>query len=472
MPENTKPEPSQREELLTLLPQAAAAAARYIRTEDSLPDSRFREPSAMLAALGLSLGAEGHEPEAVLEKLEAIMAFTPSSSSERFLNQLFGGRIAVAAAAELLAAAANSSMYTLKAAGAQVLVENEVLSKMLVAIGFANGEGSFTPGGSSANMTALLLARNGAEPRFRDEGYGGPALVAYTSAEAHYSIPKNAGMLGLGRRNVRLVPVDASGRMQAKALEESVRADLAAGLRPFFINATAGTTVRGAFDPFRELAAIAKRHGLWLHVDGALGGSVALSAAHRGLLDGAALADSFAWNPHKMMGTQLQTSALLVARKGLLAGSLDETADYLFQADQDDFNPGHRSPLCGRRNDALRLWAAWYRLGDEGWNRRIDRQMALARFAARSIEADAELALVEEPPLINVCFEYPGVSSAALCDYLDTQGIMKIGHGEAKGRRAIRLVCVNPDISEERILALLDDVKKAARALLNQEGKQ
>jgi len=189
-----------------------------------------------------------------------------------------------------------------------------------------------------------------------------------------------------------------------------------------------------------------------------------LCPARRDLVDGVELADSFSWDPHKMMGVPLQCSVLLVARRGALTGSLDETAEYLFQADDDDLNPGHRSIQCGRRNDALKLWAAWLRLGDRGWDERIQRQLGLARLAASKIAADPAFELLEPPPSINVCFEVRGHASAAICDWLDREGRLKIGYGTVRGRQAIRLVCVNPDLDETDLDAILAEIKTAARA--------
>jgi glutamate/tyrosine decarboxylase-like PLP-dependent enzyme len=253
--------------------------------------------------------------------------------------------------------------------------------------------------------------------------------------------------------------------MDPDALARALAADRAAGLVPALVNATAGTTVRGAFDPIRPLAELAHAAGAWLHVDGALGGSLVLCPAHRHRLDGLELADSFAWNPHKMMGVPLQCSVLLVARRGALGGSLDESADYLFQADDDELNPGHRSIQCGRRNDALKLWAAWLRLGDRGWDERIRRQLDLARLAAAKIAADPAFELLEPPPSINVCFAVRGRDSAVLCERLDREGRLKIGYGTVRGRRAIRLVCVNPDLDASDLDAILGEIRAAADAL-------
>jgi sulfinoalanine decarboxylase/sulfinoalanine decarboxylase/aspartate 1-decarboxylase len=463
------PLPTRRQERARELEQLLAATAELalglVADEDRPADPSTADPEPLAARLELALGAEGRTVDAVLGNLRELLRATPSSSSWRFVNQLFGGRIPVATAAEALAAIPNISMYTFKAAGAQVLIERELIHRMAERVGLPGAEGCFTPGGSIANLVALLLARNAAAPEGRDRGLGGTPLTVYTSAEGHYSVRKNAGILGLGRDRVRLVPVDSRGRMDVAALARRIEQDRERGLRPALVNATAGTTVRGAFDPLAEIAAVAREHGVRLHVDGAFGGSLALSATRRSLLDGAGLADSFSWDPHKMMGVTLQCSVLLVARRGELAASLDETADYLYQADDDELNPGHRSIQCGRRNDVLKLWAAWLRLGDRGWEARLERQLALAARAAQRVAADPALHLLEPPMSINVCFEVRGRSTAAICDRLDREGRLKIGHGIVSGRRALRLVCVNPDLDEGDLDAILGEIKAVAAGL-------
>jgi len=458
------------QELETWLDALPELARELLAQEDLVAPPEARDPLALAETFDPGLAENGLSPAEVIERLRRALAATPSSSSWRFVNQLFGGREPAATAAEMLATLPNISMYTFKAAGAQILIERALLAHMARHAGFADAEGCFTPGGSIANLVALLLARNAALPGARDRGLDGARVGIYTSEEAHYSVPKNAGILGLGRDAVRRIPVDRCGRMDPDALARRIAADREASVRPLFVNATAGTTVRGAFDPLRSIATIAREHGAWLHVDGALGGSLVLCPSRRDLVDGLELADSFAWNPHKMMGVPLQCSLLLVARRGELGRSLDETADYLFQSHADDFNPGHRSIQCGRRNDALKLWAAWLRLGDRGWDERIRRQLALARLAAAKIEADPELELVEPPASINVCFTARGIDSAEICDWLEREGRLKIGHGTLSGRRALRLVCVNPDLEEPELEAIFGEVRAAARELAKESA--
>jgi glutamate/tyrosine decarboxylase-like PLP-dependent enzyme len=367
--------------------------------------------------------------------------------------------------AEMLTPISNTSMYTFKVAGPHVLVEREVLRHMTSKAGYEGGEGIFVPGGSMANLVAMLIARNESVPEVRENGADGSSLAVYTSRSGHYSTRKNAGILGIGRSNVREVPTDREGRMSVRDLDRFIRDDRENGSVPVLINATAGTTVEGSFDPLRELAALAREHRTWLHVDGAFGGSILLSRAYRNLLDGVDLSDSFSWCAHKMMGVPLSCSVLLMRRKGLLLRNLSEAAGYLFQEDHDDLNPGVSSLQCGRRNDALKLWAAWKHHGDDGYDERIGRMFGLARYAARRIEADPDLSLALRPPSINVCFEVRGRSSEAICSRLDKESRLKIGHGTVNGRCAIRLVTVNPDLEEEDIDFALREIKSVAMEL-------
>ncbi|MDQ7088855.1 MAG: aminotransferase class V-fold PLP-dependent enzyme [Acidobacteriota bacterium] len=413
----------------------------------------------------LQPGAAGRTLATVVAALDEVLSQTPSAASPRFLNQLFGGRDPAATLAEMLVPLTNTSMYTFKAAGIQILLEQAIVARMARCAGFPEGEGTLTPGGSLSNMLALMIACNEALADTREHGVGGRAAAIYTSDQGHYSIRKNAGVLGLGRSAVREIPSDRRGRMRVDALRESLRQDRAAGILPLMITATAGTTVLGAFDPIADLAALAAEERVWLHVDGALGASALLSPRHRHLLDGLGGADSLTWNAHKMMGVPLSGSVLLLRRRGLLARHLSEQADYLFQADADTLNPGTRSIQCGRRNDALKLWAAWLYHGDEGYGRRIERLFALARHAARRLAGDPAFELLLEPESVNVCFRVRGHSSTAICEALDQRRLLKIGHGEVLGRRAIRLVCVNPDLGPSDIDAILDTILQVASTL-------
>lgn len=442
---------------------AAAIARRLIEADDTplaLPDPRDLETE-----LPLDPPDQGAPLETVAERLALLLRYTPSTAGARFFNQLFAGREEAALLGEIVAATANNSMYTFKAAGAQVLMERALIRHMAAKVGWPEAEGAFTPGGSLSNFTAMLLARNAAIDGARERGLDGRTPAIYTSADSHYSIRKNAGMLGTGRDNVRAIATDEHGRMRPDALDEAIAADLESGVVPVMINATAGTTVQGAFDPFRELAEIARRRSVWLHIDAAFGGSLLLSRTRRHLLDGCELADSFTWDAHKMMGVPLTCSVILLRTPGILQNNLDESASYLFQRDEDAFNPGVRSLQCGRRNDALKLWTAWQHFGDEGYADRIERQLALTAHAVATVRRDPDLTLVREPQSINICFTVRDVDAARLCDRLDREGRMKVSHGEVDGVDTVRLVCANPAHDEAHIDAFFRELRETAATL-------
>jgi len=429
------------------------------------PVAPWQPPGQAPEGLDLSIPARGRGWDGLEPLLRAYVRATPKTATPRFLNQLYGGRLAPAAVADALASFLNNSMYTYKAAGLGVSVEDEVLDHMRRLAGFDRGEGTFAPGGSLSNLMAMLVARNHRRPSAREKGLGPPALVAYASDQSHYSVVKSAGVLGIGRDNVRLIESDAQGRMSPSALRAAIAADRGRGLEPFFVIATAGTTVLGAFDPIPALADAAQEHGLWLHVDAAWGGGALLSPSLRSLLNGCGRADSLTWDAHKMMGVPLLASVLLVKKEGLLEESLSEEATYLFQSEDSGANPGVRSLQCGRRNDALKVWAAWQFLGDEGYARRVDTLRRLALFAAERIRRDPDLRLVLEPEFVNICFQVRGADSQRLCQELDRRSLLKVSYGSFRDETFIRLVFVNPDMTETGVGEILAIIKGTAKTL-------
>ncbi len=440
-------------------------AQKFIEEEKERPALEYLAPGDLQAEIDLSIPESGGTMEAVMEQLRTVVMHTPRTAGKRFFNQLFGGRIMPATAADMLVALLNNSMYTYKVAGIQVLIEQEVAGKMCELIGYADGEGIFCPGGSLSNLAAMIIARNERQAAIRNQGLDGARYTAYTSDQSHYSIRKNAGIIGVGRDNVRQIQSDDAGKMDTADLRRRIKEDLQNGCRPFFINATAGTTVLGAFDPIEEIHEIAREFGIWLHVDGVWGGTMLLSRRHKGLLRGCEHSDSFAWNAHKMMGAPLTASAILTRQRGLLEKHFSERADYLFQSEDDRYNPGARSIQCGRRNDALKVWAAWQYYGMQGYEERVNRQYRLAEYAADKVINDRALQLCLKPESLNVCFQVKGKSSEKICDLLDREGIIKVGYGNFRGQSYIRLVCVNAELSFQDIDYFFEQVKAAGERI-------
>ena len=318
----------------------------------SQPVVRLSTPQDMATAfelagtsMDLEEGAHPVSKDTLQSVLETTLELSVRTHHPYFFNQLYSAADPVAVAADWAAVAANTNVHTYEVAPVFTVVEQKVLAKMAGIIGGRFGEahdGLFVPGGSLANTYGLHLARARALPNVNAEGMvGAPQLVAFTSAQSHYSFKKAAMLCGLGSDNLVAVDCDDTGAMCPRALAAAVEEVKAAGCLPFFVNATAGTTVTGAFDPFNDVADICEEHGMYMHVDGAWGAAVYLSANddRRALMAGAERADSMTWNAHKMMGAPLQCSAFLTSTPGELEACNSVKAAYLFQV-------GHASPPC------------------------------------------------------------------------------------------------------------------------------
>jgi glutamate/tyrosine decarboxylase-like PLP-dependent enzyme len=448
------------------LPELAAVLIEeHLRRDREQPMRPHRTADELLAALPIAIEGDARAWPETFALLREVLAATPSTSSRRFFNQLFGGRDGVATLGELAAVLANSPMHTFKASGVQVLIERAVLRRMGALAGMPDGDGLIAPGGSLSNLAAMIMARNHALPGAREDGLPGVRAMVYASVVSHYSVRKAAGMVGLGRNAVRSVPIDADGRMQPEALARMIEEDRSAGAVPVMIIATSGTTVLGAFDPLPAIADVAERAGVWLHVDAAYGGSALLSPRHRGLLDGCERADSLTWDAHKLLTVPLTCSALLTRRPGLCAQAFDEPATYLFQDDA-LLDPGRGSLQCGRKNDALKLWLCWKHHGDEGLAQRVDRLFELAaHLAARVQEHPGLLRLVRTPASFNVCFEVVGKGSRRLCRELWERSVAQIGHAVVDGREVVRWVLVDPAITPGDLDDVLAELLAVASTL-------
>ncbi|GFG39120.1 hypothetical protein Cfor_10599 [Coptotermes formosanus] len=232
------------------------------------PVVRFHHPDKLEALLSLEPDAQGVHMNELLRLCHDIVDYSVQTCHPHFKNQLYGGTDPYGLAAAWLAEALNTNIHTYEVAPVFVLVECAVLRHVLNIFGFQNGDGIFAPGGSVSNMYGMVLARYRAIPDSKTKGLSGlPPLVVFTSEDGHYSVKKGAHWLGIGTDNVVPVKTDSHGRMMASDLICCIQQTIAEGKKPFFVSATAGTTVLGAFDPLEQLADICHQYGLWLHVD-------------------------------------------------------------------------------------------------------------------------------------------------------------------------------------------------------------
>ncbi len=432
-------------------------------------------PEVLRDRLSLALPTEGKPLSKLNTDIASYLSHAVKTAHPAYFNQLWGGFSAACFMGDVLSSATNTSMYTHEVAPVATLIEKTLIAKAGELIGYKQPEGQFTTGGSNGNLMAMVIARHRALPELKKTGTSGaPKLVAFVSKDAHYSFTKAAQLLGIGTEQLWRVPVDEQGAMIPAALESLIASAIAQGARPFFISGTAGTTVRGAYDPFVEIAAIAQRENLWFHIDGAWGASVLLSQTHRHLMQGAHLADSVVWDAHKMMGMTLMCSMLVVKQRGMMMSAFSaDDMDYLFHSsEQEPTDLGPSTIHCGRRVDALKLWLAWQHLGDRGWETMIDRYFTLAAKTEALINAHESLRMVFPRTAVNVCFQYvPKVKENAsemtlkVREILMNKGLAMVNYAQLNGQVFFRLVICNNQTEMEDIEAFLDDLVAIARQI-------
>lgn len=423
-----------------------------LNEEERNPVADRIESDKLYDVVDLSLNETAMIDDDFKAVLRDVLVSTPKTATNLFFNQLFGGRQGKAVLGDLLAVMLNNSMYTYKVAGPQVGIEQEIIRQSCDLVGYGSqSNGTFPTGGSMSNYMALVMARDAKDPNCRLDGMSKP-MVIYTSEESHYSNAKNASFAGIGRNNMRFIKADSVGRMIPEKLEEQILEDISQGFIPTYVNATAGTTVLGAFDPIEAIADITEKYKIWLHVDGAYCGSVIFSDTYRHLVKGVERSDSFSYNAHKMLGTPLTCSIILVNDKKHLHDSFSNDADYLYQTDGDDFNLGKTSFQCGRRNDALKFWTLWKSVGTNGLQEIVDQQFKLADVARNYVKSNSDYTLYSFDDSISICFNYQDLDPMTLCTALYEHQITVVGFGSFEEDTFVRFVTINANNEAEDIL--------------------
>ena len=423
--------------------------ARYMEEVDEYPVLAQVEPGSIRAKLPPAPPEEPEPFDAILADLDrVVMPGITHWQSPNFFAFFPANASGPAVLGELVSAGLGVNGMLWATSPAATELETHVLDWTVELLDLPRRFRSDGPGGgviqdsaSGALLCALLAAR---------ERVGGRAelgrLRAYTSNQAHSSVEKGARIAGLADDALRAVEVDDSFAMRVDALDEAVEADLAAGHRPFFVAATAGTTSSNAFDPVPAIAEICERHGMWLHVDGAMAGSAAVCPEYRFVNDGLDRADSYCFNPHKWLFTNLDCDCFFVADRASLTSALSVVPEYLRNLASEsgevlDYRDWQIS--LGRRFRALKLWFVLRHYGAEGLRHHIGEHVALAQEFARWVEADERFELAAPVPLNLVCFRSVDGDEAnqRLLDELCGSGDLYLTHTRLDGRLTLRL-CV------------------------------
>jgi glutamate/tyrosine decarboxylase-like PLP-dependent enzyme len=324
--------------------------------------------------------------------------------------------------------------------------------------------GLLLSGGSAANLTALVVAR---QARL---GGPDPGAVIYASDQVHSSVERAAAVLGFGRERVRLLPADEGFRLRPEALAAAVEADTAAGLRPFLAVANAGATSTGAIDPLGRVADVCAARGLWLHVDAAYGGFAVLTERGKAWLDGIGRADSVTLDPHKWLFQSYEAGCLLVREGGLLREAFRVAPHYLqdtaLAGEADEVNFGERGIQLTRMARALKVWVSLKHFGVPAFRQAIDTGLDLALEAEERIRASPELELLSPARLGVVAFRRrpSGIDDEARLERLNAallgrvldSGLAMVSSTRIRGAYALRLCIMNFRTRAEDVHRILD----------------
>jgi glutamate/tyrosine decarboxylase-like PLP-dependent enzyme len=455
----------------------------------SLPDRNVQLPleERSFGALSDKMPELGENAETVLRDVTAEMIdkgfHVPSGNYFGLMNP---APTYMAVLAEALVAALNPQLATLARSQLASKIEAESVRWIAERVGWKKvgaGEpaaagvrtcdGTFTSGGNEANFSALALALAAYFPKSVEDGVAsiGTQPIIYASSESHHSLDKSAGLLGLGRKALRRIPVDERARMDVDRLERSILEDRAAGKEPFCIVATAGTTNSGAVDDIVALAAIAKEHDLWLHVDGAYGAGAIFSDKHRGLVRGIEEADSITVDPHKWLSMPFAAGVVLTSHPEMLERAFAVTTPYMPRVDNPNLIDNFKvSAQWSRRMNSLKLWLTLRVHGRQAYEELIDRQMMLAGEMAKWFERSEAFELVMQPQLTILNFrlklEAPEAEIAAahkaLIDEVTRDGKLWISRTLVNGRSVCRMMIISYFTDERNLESLEDALTSAA----------
>ncbi|KAL4731928.1 hypothetical protein ACLX1H_000925 [Fusarium chlamydosporum] len=352
------------------------------------------------------------------------------------------------------------------------IVEQTLLQWLATKIGLPDTAGGvFVSGGSMANMSGMVLARE----CILEEGTESLG-VAYLSDQTHHSVIKALGIIGIKRSQIRIVPTNHSFQMDIAALRATIKTDREAGLKPFVIVATCGTTNTGSIDPLEALAQVRDEEKIWLHIDGAFGASAALGTERSGAATGLGLGDSISWDAHKWLFQTYSCSLILVKNRINLVKVYANDGDYLRDALEHDEIPdfwNHGMELT-RSSRALKLWFTLRVLGVERVGKMVDHGFHLAEIAEAEVRKLPDWEVTSPASMAIVTFRYApsgkadeelDALNAAISKYLVDNNVAGILTTKIRGRVVLRICSISPLLRPEEMVEILLRADQVAKLL-------
>lgn len=470
----------------------AVALAREFTQESARGDRRIFpdvEGGDLAALLAEPIPRRGLSAARLLADLRTrLVPYLRDNGNPRFFGYVMSPASAAGIAADLITSALDQNVTAWRSSPGATEMERLVVKWMCRIVGFPAGAGGLlTSGGSLATFTALAVARTRHAPAAAARsGLGrlkGRMMTLYMSEEGHMSVPRAAQLLGLGTEAVRVVPVDASFRIDTRALDRAIRADRRDGHLPFCVVASAGTVNTGAVDSLREVARVARRHRLWMHVDAAYGGPLGLSSRYRRLLAGVSEADSVALDPHKWLYAPLDAGCVLFRDGAAMLSTFATHGEYaavLEPGERESFTFFDHGPELSRRFRALKVWMILKYHGADRIARRIEEDIALARRLAVLARAHEEIELMAPVATSIVCLRYVPRGhrghrraddvrldrlNQEILAALQRSGRVYLSNARLNGRFALRACLINFRTGPADVEAVIEEIVAQGRRL-------
>jgi L-2,4-diaminobutyrate decarboxylase len=403
----------------------------------------------------------------------------------RYIGHQVPAPIPIAGLFDAIGSVTNQVMAIYEMGPWSTAVEQAMIRELGTIIGWRPGTfaGTVTHGGSLANLTALLTARNVALGEVWELGLGrdGSPPVLLANADAHYSVARAAGILGLGSRQIVRVGLDGRGRMAPQQLDKELERLRSEGRPIVAVAAGACATPIGAFDPLDDIADVCQRHGVWLHVDAAHGGAAALSSRYRHLVNGLERADSVTMDAHKMLFVPALCAFVFYRDKSHRFEAFRQDAPYLFDPAAPglaEYDSGMKTVECTKRAAAFGLWGVWSLFGRQLFADLVDVTFAMGRIFYEKLSAAEDFESLHEPECNIVVFRHvPAGMRDATPDRLGTfqldlrrrlieSGEFYIVPIKRDGVGALRVTIMNPLTTPDRLDQLMDALRRHGRELM------
>ena len=410
----------------------------------------------------------GTDVETLLDLLfDEVVGHSFNAAGPGYLAYIPGGGLFLSAVADLVASSVNRYTGVFAAAPGLVQLELNVVRWLCELVGLGRGSGGFlASGGSTATLSAVVAARH---EKLGEELLDG---VLYVSDQVHHCVTKAARLAGLPARAIRVLASDASGRLDPASVARAVEEDRRRGRRPFLVVGSAGTVNTGAVDPLPELAELAEREGLWLHVDAAYGGFFQLTERGRARLAGIERADSVVLDPHKGLFVPYGCGALVVRDRAALRRAHGQDADYMppLHEDEGRVDFSEITPELSRPYRGLRVWLPLRAYGMAAFRRQLDEKLDLAQWLAGELAGEEGIELVAAPELSLLALRVarPGASEEERDELtrrvqrsINRRNRVHVTGTRFHGRYVLRICVLSFRTHRERVEMALEDLRAA-----------